>query len=133
LAQTHADAYEIAASRLALQRSRNRQIKAFAQMMIAHHTRSAAELARLQGSGGLQRQAPQSEPKGQMLQKLRDSKANFDTNYIQGQVAAHEEALELHRTYAGNGQNVALRHFAQRAIPTVQEHLVKARGLKPRR
>lgn len=128
-----ADAYEIAASRLALQRSRSRQVRAFAQMMIAHHTRSATELARMRGSQGSAPKVPQTEPKEQMLQKLSDSKADFDLNYVQGQIAAHEEALELHRTYAANGQNAALRQFAGRAATMTQDHLTKARALRLRR
>ncbi len=99
-------------------------------MMISHHTRSAAELARLQGTRGAPRAEPQGEPKSQMLDKLRSSaRAGFDMNYVQGQLAAHEEALELHRIYAATGQNAALRQFAQRATALVQGHLSRARAL----
>jgi len=122
--------YEVASSRLALQRSRNRQIKAFGQMMINHHTRSVAELARLQGTRGASLADGGSEPKAQMLDKLRSSaRAEFDMNYVQGQLAAHEEALALHRIYAATGQNAALRQFAQRASALVQDHLSRARTL----
>jgi putative membrane protein len=99
-------------------------------MMINHHTRSAAELARLQGTRGASRAEPESEPKSQMLDKLRSSaRAEFDMNYVQGRLAAHVKAVELHRTYAATGQNAALRQFAQRATDLVQDHLSRARAL----
>ena len=124
------DRYEIASSRWALQRSRNREVRAFAQLMINHHTRSSAELARLHTRSGLGAPEPQSEPKAQMLQKLRDSsRTEFDRNYVQGQLGAHEEALDLHRTYAATGQNPVLREFARRAAALVQGHLTRTRSL----
>lgn len=128
------DSYEVASSQLALQRSRNRQIRAFAQMMINHHTRSAAELARIHGSARPTLGQPQSEPKSQMLEKLRTSGGKaFEENYVQGQIAAHEEALSLHRTYASTGGNAQLRAFAARTAPLVESHLARARTLRPMR
>lgn len=125
------DIYEIAASRLALQRSRDRQTRSFAQMMISHHTRSSNELARLVGRGARTTQADLSEPKSQMLEKLRSSSAaEFEANYVQGQIAAHEEALALHRAYASTGGDMRLRAFATRAAPLVESHLARARTLR---
>ena len=125
------DIYEVAASRLALQRSRSRQIRSFAQMMISHHTRSSNELARLVRKGPPVTQANLSEPKSQMLEKLRTSSgAAFEANYVQGQVSAHEEALALHRAYAGTGGETRLRAFAARAVPLVESHLARAKTLR---
>lgn len=125
------DIYEIEASRLAFQRSRDRQIRSFAQMMINHHTRNSNQLARLARSAPRTSPADLSEPKSQMLDKLRSSSAaEFDTNYVQGQVAAHEEALALHRAYLSTGENAALRAFAGRAVPLVEQHLARAKSLR---
>lgn len=125
------DIYEIEASRLAIQRSRDRQIRFFAQAMINHHTRSMNELARLARSATRTSAADLSEPKSQMLDTLRSSSAaEFDANYVQGQIAAHEEALALYRAYLATGSDSRLRAFAGQGVPLVEQHLVTARSLR---
>ena len=124
------DLYEVASSRLALKRSRDRRIRSFAQMMISHHSRSSNELARLDPARSRVSERDLWEPKAQMLDKLRSSTAaDFDSNYVRGQIAAHEEALGLHRAYAAGGANAALRAFAGGAVALVEGHLARARAL----
>ena len=61
-----------------------------------------------------------------------DSKSNadFDKTYVADQVKGHEDAVSLLEDYANHGDNAKLRDFARQILPTVREHLAKARALQ---
>ena len=56
--------------------------------------------------------------------------ADFDTAYAAAQVGGHEKTLAELRNYASNGDNEALKTFAQDLVPIVTDHLNQARKLK---
>lgn len=117
------DMFEVESSRLALQMSRNEMVRSFAQMMINDHTRMMQEMMAL-GMDPNMASMPMMPRHAQMLQRLQAAPAmNFDMMYHQEQMMAHQEALNLHRTYAANGDNQALRSMAARAVPMVESHL----------
>ena len=57
------------------------------------------------------------------------SDADFDKVFLTQQVAAHEEALTLHRGYADNGDEAGLKGHAGKVVPKIQAHLDKAKQL----
>ena len=69
-----------------------------------------------------------------MQSKLDDlNKADakdFDKKYADGQVDAHQAALNLLQRYAQDGDTPAIKAFAAATAPKVQEHLNMAEGLK---
>ncbi|MFN3945017.1 MAG: DUF4142 domain-containing protein [Allosphingosinicella sp.] len=119
------DMFEIESSRLALQMSRNEAVRSFAQMMIADHTRMSNEMMEAARQAGLEPPPMQMAPHhADMLNRLRAAGPNqFDMMYHDAQVAAHQEALNLHRGYASAGDNPTLRALAARAAPAVEMHL----------
>ena len=54
----------------------------------------------------------------------------FDAAYVAAQVHGHDETLTELKNYAASGDNAALKAFAQDLIPTVEQHLAKAKTLK---
>lgn len=126
------DMYEIESSKLALQQSQNAAVKKYAQMMVDHHTKTTADLKAALGSAGVQITPPTAmdERRQGLVDNLRQAPAGgFDGVYKAQQIAAHEEALTLHRTYAENGENAALKAVAAKAVPIVEQHLQQARAL----
>lgn len=124
------DMFEIESSRLAQENGTSEGVKSFAQMMIDDHTNSSTKLrdAAAQATGVTVN--PQMMPRQQQdLQALRDAGENFDQTYAQQQVAAHEATLALLRSYAANGDNEALKTFAQETSTVVEGHLNQAREL----
>lgn len=117
------DMFEIESSRLALQMSQNPVVRSFAQMMIDDHTRLMNEMMSM--TGGQMPASMQMMPHHmEMLQRLRSIPPQaFDMAYHREQVMAHQEAVNLHRTYAATGDNPMLRDMASRAAPVVQMHL----------
>lgn len=117
------DMFEVESSRLALQMSRNETVRSFAQIMINDHTRMMQEMMAM-GMDPNMASMPMMPRHAQMLQRLQSAPASsFDMMYHQEQMMAHQEAVALHRNYASNGDNEALRAMAARAVPVVEGHL----------
>lgn len=67
----------------------------------------------------------------QMLRQLQMAQgAGFDRLYAQQQVEAHRSAVDMFQNYARGGDNEQLRQFAQRTLPTLEDHLRKAQQLQ---
>jgi putative membrane protein len=125
------DMFEIESSRMALQMSRNAQVRSYAQTMIDHHTRTTAEMNALAQQAGLAPPPPQMMPNHlAALDRLRaTAPADFDAAYKREQITSHQEALNLHRTYAAQGDLAPFRDFAGRTAPIVESHLNQAQTL----
>ena len=129
------DLFEIQSSRLALQRSRNPQVRRFAQMLITHHTQTTQSVMAAARRARVMTPPPRLMPMQQrMMTELRAARGNnFDSVYLSQQVPAHEMALQLHQNYASNGDRPPLRQAASTAVPIVTRHLEEARQMAGRR
>jgi putative membrane protein len=119
------DLYEIASSRLALQKASSPDVKSFAQQMIADHTATTSQLKAALAEGNISRTVP-SDPDERhqaMLDALKGlSGAAFDKAYLAQQATAHQEALLLHQSYAYEGENDSLQKLAAATAPKIQHH-----------
>lgn len=130
-----ADDFEVASSRLALDKSRNDALRAFAQRMIADHTASGERLGRILAekaiaadatgamneTGAVTDTSPDEE--ADRLDRLNAAEGEaFDELYIELQAEAHVEGMRLFTSYAESGDNAALRDFAVTTLPKLQEH-----------
>ncbi|MBN9505853.1 MAG: DUF4142 domain-containing protein [Altererythrobacter sp.] len=124
------DAYEIEAGRLAQSMGTSQKVKDFGAMMVKDHTTSTTNLkdAAAQATG-VTVNAQMTALQRNDLEALRNAGTTFDTLYAQQQVAAHEQALNLLRDYAANGDSAPLKTFASKTVPVVEGHLTKARDL----
>jgi putative membrane protein len=125
------DMYEIESSKMAVGRTKSPEIKAYAQMMIDHHTKTTAELKPLAtGVEGVTLPTAPDERRKGMLDNLRGaSDADFDNTYLDQQTVAHVEALGVHEGYSRGGDNAGLKAFAAKTAPIVSAHLEQARKL----
>ncbi len=129
--------FEIESSQLALQKSQDPAVRAFAQKMVDDVTKSQAALqTAVNAAAG----APQPDI---MLDAARQADVDaltnatpggFDHLYAELQVHAHEDAVHLYGDYARSGDDAALRAYAGDALPAVQDHLAQIEtiaGQKP--
>jgi putative membrane protein len=126
------DLYEIEAGRLALQRSESPQVRRYAQMLIEDHSRAAEVLLLKAKLAGLEMAAEPrlDERRKGMLDNLQTAPAEtFDQTFLAQQIAAHKEAVALHKGYSENGANEVLRGLASGAAPALEQHLEMARHL----
>lgn len=126
------DMYEIESSKIALQRAKTAEVKAFAQMMIDHHTQTSDGLKAAIKASNLTLAPPAEldERRKGLLQNLRAAgDADFELAYLHQQLAAHLEALTLHGGYADRGDDPALKAVAAKTKPVVEKHIAELRRI----
>lgn len=127
------DAFEIATSKLALDNSQSAAIKKYANQMIAAHTTSTDKLKATTASltPAITPDPALSATQQATLDSLKGLKGTaFDTAYIAAQQQAHQQALDLLKSYGATGDVPVLKTFATGLAPTVAAHLNMAKGLK---
>lgn len=119
------DQFEIQSSQIALQKSPNAATKRYAQQLIRDHQKTTAATAKAAKKAGLTPPAPMLDPGAQpSIDELNAAApADFDRVYFGQQGPAHQAALDLHSSYAAQGDQPALKMSAKAAVPIVQRHL----------
>lgn len=125
------DVFEITSSMILLGKSTNPQVRAYASMLIDHHSRTTnLALANAKAAGVMPPPPEMSAMQKGMIGALHAAApAAIDRLYLQQQVPAHSQALALHSGYARSGDVPTLRQTAQGAVPVVQGHLTQAQQL----
>lgn len=121
------DMFEIESSKLAVQKSGDPEVKAFAQQMISDHTKASADLkiaAMADGFTAAQIPTGLDEAHTKKISKLKEAKngKDFDTLYTDDQNKAHDMAVSLFRDYGQDGDKANLKAFAQKTLPTLKMH-----------
>lgn len=120
-----ADLFEIESSKIALEKSQNKAVRDFAQMMIDQHQKSTADIKAAAQKAGVTVQPPMlMANQQQMLEEIKGADAgSFDSVYARNQRMAHDAALALHQGYARNGDTPPLKQTAGAVAKVVQEHI----------
>ena len=127
-AAAQAGLFEIRSSRLALARSHDRRVRAFARRMIRDHTRMAAMLAALAARKGVTLPKRPNAQQRAILRRLAGLHGRaFDRAYIAAQIRAHIQAIALFRLEVHFGSNRQVRELAAASLPTLRLHLRLAR------
>lgn len=127
------DMFEIESSKLALVKSKNPQVRRYAQMMIDHHTKSSQRLIAA---------AKEGTPPVKVVRKLEPMQAAqikrmqgqpggaaWDKAYIAAQAKGHEMTLLTLNRYADTGAVPSLKTFAGEMVPIVTQHLAEAQKM----
>ncbi|MET0248669.1 MAG: DUF4142 domain-containing protein [Sphingobium sp.] len=130
-----ADMYEIQSSRLALTRSKRADVKSYAREMISDHTLTSKSLIAALKNKDRTIAAPSTRLSSDNAAKIellkKAPKASFDDLYLQQQAQAHQTAWALHKGYATEGTDPALKQVAATAVPVIERHLGHAKQLLP--
>lgn len=125
------DMFEIESSKLALQKG-DEATKAFAQQMITDHEKTSAELKALLAGGKVQGNpvtALTEDHKEEVDELAKLEGAEFNEEYIDDQVEAHEDAVDLFKRYAEEGENAELKAWAAKTLPVLEHHYKMAQDL----
>lgn len=125
------DMYEIQASTIALERSTNDRIKALATTLRTDHTAATNML-----TSAVRQAAPDTtmptaldERRQGLIDNLRSASAeNFDRTWLDQQIAAHNEALTLHRGFST--ADSPLSAHARTTVPKIEAHLREAEAIR---
>jgi putative membrane protein len=113
--------YEIAAARIALERTRSNAVRDYANMIVKANGEAAADLKTAAASERwIVPLGPDQRQKAALA--ALEKAADFDTAYLQQQRRAHEERLGDLRRFASKGNSRPLAAFAAEAAATVDRH-----------
>src|SRR5262245_42092640 len=127
------DMLEIAAAKLAQDRG-NAEEKKFAEQMITDHSKTSADIKGMVTSGYVKAEIPAALDDSSLkkLDKLRDARADFRSQFDSMQVSAHKDAVSLFERYSKSGENTKLKDWAGKTLPTLRHHLEMAEALQKR-
>ncbi len=126
------DLFEIQSGQLAAEKAENGEVKSFGQQMVDDHSKTSAQLKELIKDKDIQVQLPNALDQDHQakLDKLKGlSGKQFDKNYVDMQVKAHEKAVSLFEDYAAAGENGDLKAWSADTLPTLKNHLQEANDL----
>jgi len=121
---------EVQMGELAKQKATNPQVKSFGEKMVTDHNKANDELKQIVSRKGatLPTELPRKENSHyESLQKSTD----FDKDYVQHMVKDHKKDVKDFQDAAESLNDPDLKAFAQKTLPTLQEHLRTIEGLEP--
>lgn len=121
-----ANQFEIASSRLALLKSLNPKVRAFAATMVKDHTEIGTNFVAAldKAKTGITPPAGLGPDLDAVMVKLRGTYGPaFDTEYLAAQTKGHQAAVGLFAGYAKGGANPVMKAFARSTLPTIEMHL----------
>jgi len=122
---------EIEAGKIALQKSQNTEVKAFAQKMIDDHTKGLQEVQNVAQSKGVTLPAEPDAKHKAMANKLNNLSGDaFDRSYLaQAGVADHKKTHALVQKVQSNAKDADVKALAAKLEPTVAQHLTQVTQL----
>jgi putative membrane protein len=124
--------FEIKSGQLALTKSSNELVRAYATRAIAEHTAIAESLSRNRREAGVT-MAPDEDVRkiaNDAMARLNSLQgAEFDSAYADAQLRVQTAAAAQYGAYSQNGNDGSLRRHAERSLPQVQALLVDAKKL----
>jgi putative membrane protein len=138
---TVANLAEVQLGQMASERAMNPDVKAFAQMMVRDHTRANEELSKAASQLNIQPPTQIDQEHRALMDRLSKLQgAEFDREYMAAMAKGHQQVLEELRSFtagagptgtAGGARNEqALRQWATKTLPTVQQHSERARNIE---
>jgi putative membrane protein len=114
---------EIAASQLALRKTKNPEIKTYAQQMITDHEKLRSDMAPLAQQMGVS--APQPVNETHKLEEKRLaalSGKSFDAEYIKAMDQDHHKALDLFKSEIATTSNSDLKSAVAQGETVIEQH-----------
>jgi len=124
---------EVAASKMAVDKATDPEIKNFAQKMVDDHSKANDELKAAAEKKGITVSTALSSSHQKMVDKLSaQAGSDFDKLYVKDMVSDHKDAVDLFKKEAQNGEDPDLKAWAAQTLPTLQEHLMMIQDIHKR-
>jgi putative membrane protein len=121
---------EVELAKVALQKSKNDEVKQFAQKMSQDHSQANEQLMQIAKSKGISAPTKLDAKHEAMVKSLSaKSGAAFDKAYADHMAKDHSKAVALFQA-ASKSSDQDIAAFAQKILPTLQEHKQMADNLR---
>jgi len=121
---------EVQLGNVAQQNGSSDAVKQFGSMMVTDHSTANNELQQIARDKGVAlptSPAPNDQQEMKNLQSKRG--ATFDKAYAREMVKDHEKDVAEFRNEAQNGKDPEVKAWAQKTLPTLEQHLSKAKQM----
>jgi putative membrane protein len=122
---------EVEVGRLAQEKASTPAVREFAEMLVRDHGKANSELKSIATKNNIEVAPADLDDHKDDTEALRKlSGPEFDRDYMQMMVDKHEKAVAKLEERANDDDNPEIRQWASRALPTVRQHLEKAKSIK---
>ena len=123
---------EIDASRFALQKTNDEEVRDYASMIQSDHGRALKDLTDLMKDKNVQqpKNLAAADTKQEMDRMNRLTGSEFDREFVNMMVADHQKAVEMFRDASTTAQNADLKKYVDDTLPKLGMHLEKAQRLQ---
>jgi len=121
---------EVDLGNLAATNAESNDVKAFAQKMVADHGKAGDELKTIASQKNVTLPTELDAKHKAVKTRLSNLKGKaFDSAYVSQMLAGHREAVALFQREAKSGKDADVKAFAEKTLPTIQEHLKAVQDL----
>jgi putative membrane protein len=115
---------EIELGKLAQQKGNNQAVKDFGQRMVEDHSKAETQLEPLAKQEGVTLPKMAGSSVAHLRQQLSgESGAQFDEMYMKHMMAGHKQAIAAFEHEIEHGQNPAIKAYAEKCLPVIQDHI----------
>ncbi|HEY6643788.1 DUF4142 domain-containing protein [Povalibacter sp.] len=123
---------EVAMGKLGSQKAQSAAVKAYAEKMVADHTKGNQELATTAEAQGFDVPSSPDAMHKMMHEKFKLQKADaeFDQDFMKQMVKDHKAVIALYETAVSDPDvDPTLQALARKTLPTLRDHLAQAEKL----
>lgn len=118
---------------LGAQKAVSADVKAFAERIIADHTKANEELTKLAATKGVELSSVIDPKHAETYQKLeKTDSANFDKEFLAEMTSGHKKCVGNFEEAAKDAKDSDLKMWAQKMLPALKSHLEQAKELASR-
>ena len=121
---------EVKVAELGVKKAENTDVKAFAKVLAADHTKVNEELKALAQTNDIKLSAIIDPKNASTFQKLETlSGKEFDKEFLADLVSSHKKGVSNFDGAAKSAKNNGVKAFAEKTLPALKAHLEKAKEL----
>jgi putative membrane protein len=121
---------EIQTAHIALQRSQDPQVRAYAEKIANDHAKANADLQKIAAAKGVEMPTSLTPHKDHMNQRLLEkSPGKIDRELVDHWVKDHKEDIKQYDSEAKKAKDPQVNQYAASQLPILQEHLSGAQAL----
>jgi putative membrane protein len=121
---------EVELGKIVAARSKNPNVKQFAQMMVKDHTAALNELQELAQTKNLNFNDDLPDDAKELQTKLSsDTGKQLDTDYMNNMLEDHQKDVQEFTDKSQSAKDPDVKQWASKTLPTLQKHLEKAQQI----
>lgn len=121
---------EVNIGKIAAAKAMTNGVKAYAERLVKDHTKANEDLMKAASAAGLTVPNKLDEKHLKDVDHFKDyNGTNFDADFLNHMIPDHEKAVALFTQASKEAKNQALKDFAAKTLPVLEEHLAMAKKL----